>query len=194
MRVSSTTIRVVFFAGVAVIALAVGSPSATTGDASKQSTDKTRIPPFDEQYEKVVAGIRKLKEAEVVALLGPAQSMKRPVAKELGRPPADRELGWEWTTLIAVRYKDGKVSEVSGVFSDQLRVDRLTPDNFRRIQVGLTQKQVVDILGDSYGTLTGGDSVEDQWGATRSITLYFDKDGLLVSHKRSDNRYGPRTK
>jgi hypothetical protein len=177
-----------------MVVLAAGSGSTSFGDEPKPPVEKARLSPLDERYQKVVAGVLKIKEADVVILLGPPHTMKRPVAKELGRLPADLELGWELTTQITTQYKDGKVREVSGVFAEYLPVERVTPDNFHRVKVGMTQKEVVDILGDSYATLTVGDGVSNQWGATYSITLYFDKNGLLVSQKRLGHSYGPRKK
>jgi hypothetical protein len=162
MRAFSPAVLVAFVTGMAALVQTICTPPACCGDEPVQAADKARVAPLDDRYEKVAAGVRKLKEADVVALLGPAQTMKRPVAREPGRPPADRELGWEFTTRITVRYKDGKVSEVSGVFSEQLPVERVTPNNFRRIRLGLTRKEVVAILSDRYATLTVGDGVGDQ--------------------------------
>jgi hypothetical protein len=56
----------------------------------------------------------------------------------------------------------------------------------------MTQKEVVAVLGNHFATLTVGDEVGDQWGATYSITLRFDKDSLLVSQKRLGQSYGPK--
>jgi hypothetical protein len=192
MRAMFARVRVLFFAEAAILALVAGSPSTNSADEPKPPADKVRIRSLDERYAQVVAGVRKLKEAEVVALLGPAHTMKRPVAKKAGQLPADRELSWELTTRITIRYKDGKVSEVVGVFSDFLPVERVTPDTFRRVQVGMTQKEVIEILGDRYATLTVGDGLGDQWGETYSIQLYFDKDDLLVSQQRTGHSYGSR--
>src|SRR5947209_8130525 len=119
-----------------ILVLTAGSGSTAFGDERKQPVEKAQISPLDERYQKVVAGVLKIKETDVVILLGPAHTMKRPVAKELGRLPADVELGWELTTQITIQYKDGKVREVSGVFAEYLPVERVTPDNFRRVQVG----------------------------------------------------------
>ena len=191
MRAIDPTVGAVVFIA-AVFALAATFPSARSGDEPKQPADKAGTSSLDERYAKVVAGVRKLKEAEVVALLGPAHTMKRPVPEEKGQPAADRELGWELSTRIIVHYKDGRVKAVSGVFSEYLPVERVTPDTFRRVQVGLTKKEVVEILGETESTVELADGVGDRWGAAWSIKLGLDKNGLLVHQQRTGSLYAPR--
>lgn len=154
--------------------------------------DKVRSLTFDDRYAKVVAGMLKLKEAEVVALLGPAHIMKRPAPNEKGQLVAELELGWEFTTRVIVEYQDGKVSSASGVFSEQLPVERVTPNAFRRVRLGQTRKEVVEILGDTESTVPSANGVGDQWGATWSIKLGFDKVGILVRQQRSGRIHAPR--
>jgi hypothetical protein len=192
MRIVLSTVCSVLVVSTALFALALGNQRTSSDEELSPSADKPRIAQLDERYAKVVAGVRKLKEAEVVALIGPAHTMKRPVATELGQASADLELGWELTTTITIRYTDGKVSEVSGVFAEYLPDERVTPANFHRVRIGMTQKEVVAVLGNRFATLTVGDEVGDQWGATHSITLRFDKDNLLVSQTRLGQSYGPR--
>jgi hypothetical protein len=73
----------------ALLALVAGTLVANAGDEPTRPADKARLAPLDDRYAKIVAGVGKMKEAEVIALLGPAHTMKRPVAKELGQPEAD---------------------------------------------------------------------------------------------------------
>jgi hypothetical protein len=101
-------------------------------------------------------------------------------------------MAWEYTTRITVTYKEGKVNSLTGTFSAHLPVERVTPDNFRRVRVGMTEAEVIDILGDNYAKLTIDGVVSRQWGAAARILVAFRKDGLLIHHERTGNSYGPQ--
>lgn len=191
MRTMASVVCV--FVVIAVVFTLYGTAPPVRSDEPKQPDAKGGVTPLDERYAKVVASVRKLKEADIVALLGPAHTMKRPVPKQKGQLDADRELGWELTTRIIVQYKDGKVRAVSGVFSEYLPVEPVTPGNFRRIQIGLSKQEVVEILGETESTVELADGVGERWGATWSIKLGFDKDGLLVRQERTGSVYAPRS-
>jgi hypothetical protein len=170
------------------LALAVGSPAPSPGDELKRPADKAATLTLDEKYEKLKGGILKSTEADVVALMGPAHSMARPVKHD----KADIELRWQFSTRIVVTYKDGKVSEVWGTFSEHLPVEKVTPENLRRVQPGMTEKEVLAILGDRYASVSLDGVDSGQWGAGAEFKVAFSKDGRMVHHERSGNSYGPR--
>ena len=183
MRIVSFRVWAVAVAG--VFALALTAPSR--GDEPKRPAVKSPLT-LDEKYEKLKGGILKSTEAEVVALMGPAHSLVRPVKHD----KADIELRWQFSTRIVVTYKGGKVSEVWGTFSEHLPVEKVTPANLRRVQPGMTEMGVIDILGDRYASV-GMDGVDTgQWGASAEFKVAFSKDGRQVHHERSGNSYGPR--
>jgi hypothetical protein len=155
--------------------------------ASAQGQAKDQALSLDEKYEKLKAGILKFKEADVVRLFGPPQTLKRP-----GPLQADLEMAWEYTTRITVTYKEGKVNSLTGTFSAHLAVERVTPDKFRRVRVGMTEAEVVDVLGGHYAKITIDGVVSGQWGATARILAAFRKDGLLLHHELTGNSYGPQ--
>jgi hypothetical protein len=159
MRASSNEARAIL-ATLAAVALCTFASTSSPGDEPKGPADKTPALTLDEKYEKLKGGILKSTEAEVVALMGPAHSMVRPVKHDKG----DIELRWQFATRIVVTYKGGKVSEVWGTFSEHLPVEKVTPANLRKVQPGMTEKEVIDILGDRYAGV-GMDGVETgQWG------------------------------
>ena len=93
---------------------------------------------LDEKYEKLKGGLGKTTEAEVAALLGPAHNMTRP--GKYGDKP-DIEMRWLYKTHITVTFKDGKVTAKCGAsFSEYVPVEKVTPENLRRVQPGMTEK------------------------------------------------------
>jgi hypothetical protein len=187
MRARPSGARAILVA-VAAVALCAVAALSSPGDEPKGPADKAPALTLDEKYEKLKGGILKSTEAEVVALMGPAHSMVRPVTHD----KADIELRWQFATRIVVIYKGGKVSEVWGTFSEHLPVEKVTPANLRRVQPGMTEKEVIDILGDRYASV-GMDGVETgQWGASAEFRVALSKDGRMVHHERSGNSYGPR--
>jgi hypothetical protein len=172
----------------AALVLLAFVPTLTSGEEPKPVVDKAPVLTLDEKYEKLKGGIFKSTEAEVVALMGPAHSMVRPGKQD----KADIELRWQFATRIVVTYKGGKVSEVYGTFSEHLPVEEVTPANLRRVQVGMTAKEVMDVLGDRYASVSMDGVETSQWGASASFTVAFTKDGRMVHHERSSNSYEPR--
>jgi hypothetical protein len=188
MRARITGVRLFVGIGAATLALALGLPGS--GDEPKRSDDKAPGLTLDEKYGKLKGGILKLREADVIALLGPAHSMTRPGQQD----KADIELRWQYATRIVVTFKGGKVREVWGTFSEQLPVAKITPENFRKVQPGLTEKEVAAILGDVYAIVTKDGIETGEWGGEDDIKFGFAKDGFMVSHDRPGNSFAPRKK
>jgi hypothetical protein len=175
---------------VVIGALALVSASITPGhcDEPKRLTEKAPALTLDQKYEKLKDGLLKTTEAEVVALMGPAHNMRR--SGQLGN--VDIELRWEYATSIKVTFKGGKVSEVWGTFSEYVPVDKLTPENLRRVQPGMTEKEVIAILGNRTAIGTVNDVGTGLWGDTAEIRVSFNKDGRMVQREKWGTNYGPR--
>jgi hypothetical protein len=161
------------------LALGAGAAVPAAGGGARE---KPKEEAFEQKFEKLKAGILKLKEADVVALFGPAGELTRP-----GHLDSDLQMQWDYSTRIWVTFQDGKVREVTGAFSDHLPVPRVTPAQFRRLRVGMAEKEVLDVLGESNGKEAVGNTVRRAWGRFATLRVSFDKNNRLV-HYSLDSR------
>lgn len=176
--------------GVAVTgALALVSASTTPGHCVEPNrpTEKAPALTLDQKYEKLKGGLGRTTEAEVVALMGPAHNVRRP--GQVGK--ADVELRWEYATSVKVTFKGGKVTEIWGTFSEYVPVEKVTQENLRRVQVGMTEKEVVAILGDRNAIGTVKDVGTGLWGGTAEVRVSFSADGRMAHHEKWGGGYGP---
>ena len=104
MRARPSGARAILVA-VAAVALCAVAALSSPGDEPKGPADKAPALALDEKYEKLKGGILKSTEAEVVALMGPAHSMVRPVTHD----KADIELRWQFATRIVVIGSRGRI-------------------------------------------------------------------------------------
>jgi hypothetical protein len=145
-------------------------------DAKNSPRGKTTPLTVAELAEKLKAGIFKLAEADLVTLLGRPSGLKRP-----GDAGSDLQMRWEYATAISAIFKDGKLSEVTGSFSEHLPVERITVDNFKRLRVGMTEGQVVELLGKSHSMHNDGATVTRAWGRTGALWVSINEKGLAFN-------------
>jgi hypothetical protein len=148
--------------------------------AAGHDNDPKRTPPEKDQPAKVEdlrlklkAGTFKLTEAEVVKLVGRPTGVSRP-----GDGGAEMRMHWEYATFIFATFKDGKLSEVTGAFSENLPVERVTLANFKRLRVGMTEAEVVETLGKGNGVIKVGGVAVRSWGRNASLSVLFNAKGL----------------
>jgi hypothetical protein len=162
---------------VTAIALALVSPGLRAGDEGGEA--KRTVPGKDkpatvaELKAKLTVGTFKLTEEEVVELVGQPARVKRP-----GDAGSELQMHWEYATYIFATFKDGKLSEVLGAFSENLPVERVTLVNFKRMRVGMSEAEVVDVLGDGNGSAKVGATAVRSWGRTAGLWVSFNAKGL----------------
>ena len=122
---------------------------------------------------KLTAGTLKLKEDEVVKLVGRPAEVKRP-----GDVGSELQLRWEYATYIYANFKDGKLSEVTGAFSENLPVEKVSLANFKRLRVGMSDPEVVNILGEGNGIAKVGATAIRSWGETARLWVSFNAKGF----------------
>jgi hypothetical protein len=160
--------------------LALALPGLYAGeprnDAKPLPAEKSQLLTVAELNEKLKAGIFKLTEADVVKLLGRPAWMTRP-----GDADSELRMHWKYGTYIFATFKDGKLSEVTGSFSEQLPVERITLENFKRLRVGMTEPQVVEMLGQSNSTTKVDATGTRAWGRTGRIWVSINGKGLAFN-------------
>ena len=151
--------------------------------AADRSEDPTRTPPqkvqpltVAELEQKLKVGVFKLTESDVIDLLGRPAAVKRP-----GDAGSDLQMRWEYGTFIFATFADGKLTELSGGFSESLPIDRVNLSNFKRLRVGMIEPQVVEILGKSNATAKVGSGVIRSWGQTAALWVSFNDKGLAFN-------------
>jgi hypothetical protein len=159
------------------IAVALLSPGLRAGgegdDAKRTAPGKDQPATVADLKAKLKAGTFKLTEEEVVKLVGKPAGVKRP-----GDAGSELQMHWEYGTYIFATFKDGKLSEVTGAFSENLPVERVTLANVKRLRVGMSEAEVVDVLRDSNGSTKGGAMVIRSWGRTARLWVSFNAKGL----------------
>jgi hypothetical protein len=148
------------------------------GDARAAPPEKEKPVTVADLREKLKAGTFKLTEADVVKLCGQPARIKRP-----GDNGADLRMYWDYSTYIYVTFKDGKLSEVSGAFSDNLPVENVTMANFKRLRVGMSEADVVKILGEGNGTAKADKTTVRSWGRTGGLSVGFNAKGLAFGEE-----------
>jgi hypothetical protein len=158
------------------ILLAPVLPGSLAGGpvAAAQGTppDKARPATVAELKDKLTAGTFKLAEADVVKLVGPPAVVKRP-----GDAGSELRMHWNYATYIFATFKDGKLADSTGAFSENLPVERVTLANFKRLRVGMTEAEVVAVLGEGKGTATVGTTTVRSWGRTALLWVSFNAKG-----------------
>jgi hypothetical protein len=155
---------------------------AAEGDDKPPAPGKSSALAVEEGVKALKTGIFKLKEAEVLSLFGPPTSVKR-----AGAPAADLELQWKYSTHIFGTFKDGKLFEVSGAFSEQLPVERITFANFKRLRLGMAEGEVVEILGKGNGTTKVDGAVTRSWGTAAELQVSLSREGRLAQYELKQN-------
>jgi hypothetical protein len=84
---------------------------------------------------------------------------------------------WDFGNYIFATFTDDKLSKVSGSFSESLPVKGISLSNFKRLRIGMTEPEVVDILGKSNGTVTVGSGAYCSWGDTARVSISFNEKG-----------------
>ena len=178
MHYTSAKGRGLLLPAFAVIALALPCLYAEDrqDDAKHSPAAKSQPLTVAELKEKLKAGIFKLTEGDVLKLLGRPAGLMRP-----GDAGSDLKMRWEYATHIHATFKDGKLSEVTGSFSEQLPVERITPENFKGLRVGMTEPQVVEMLGQSNSTYKDDVTVTRAWGRTAKLWVSINEKGLLFN-------------
>ena len=170
------------FAGVGAllltaIAFAVAFPGLRAqgpGDAAQRTPpEKDQPSTVADLKTKLKAGTFKLTEADVLKLLGRPAGVKLP-----GDAGSELRMHWEYATYVFATFKDGKLSEVTGAFSENLPVERVSLANFKRLRVGMTEPEVVDILGEGNGAAKAGGTTIRSWGRTAELSVSFNAKGL----------------
>jgi hypothetical protein len=158
-------------------ALALVSPCLRAGgegdDAKRTAPRRDQPATVADLKAKLKAGTFKLTEEEVVKLVGQPAGVKRP-----GDAGSELQMHWEYATYIFATFKDGKLSEVTGAFSENLPVERVTLANFKRLRVGMSEAEVVAVLGDSNGSAKAGAMAVRSWGRTARLWVSFNAKGL----------------
>jgi hypothetical protein len=161
----------------ATISLALAFPGPRAGDPGADT--QGALPPKDQPATvadlkaKLKAGTFKLTEADVVKLLGRPAGVKRP-----GDAGSELRMHWEYATFIFATFKDGKLTEVTGAFSENLPVERVSLANFKRLRVGMTEPAIVDLLGEGNATAKVGATTLRSWGRTARLWVSFNAKGL----------------
>lgn len=163
------------------LSLVAGGPEV--GSADKQSSaDKSTVPTVEESFKKLKAGILKISEADVLDLLGPPDSVKHP-----GMSGFDLQMQWKYSTHLYGTFKDGKLDEITGAFAARLPVEHIHFANMKRLRVGMTEAEVVAIVGKSNGTTAVDGIVTHSWGHSAQLQVSLDKDGRLVDYGLKQN-------
>jgi hypothetical protein len=130
-----------------------------------------------EALQKVKAGKGSLTAAEVQKVLGAPYAVQKP-----GSSGADFHMIWEEAARIQVvldAEKD-KALSFSGSFSDQVSSKVVTVENLLKLRVGMTEKEVTDVLGGpTEGEVERGTrNCILVWERSRRVTVSF-KDGRV---------------
>ncbi len=133
-----------------VIVLPLNSSSLRGGSPGNDTKDtpaaREQPPTVSDLKARLSAGTFKLTETEVVKHVGQTAEQKRP-----GENRSELTMNWNYATYIYATFKEGKLTEITGAFSENLPTERVTLANFKRARVGMTEPQVVDVLGQEIG-------------------------------------------
>jgi len=149
-------------------------------------------PPFQAKNEDWLSeGVNKHTEQDVVKKLG------TPDRVELGPSPLNGEertyFIWEDRSRVEIDFseKDGKAVAIRGTFSPHVKAKRITPENFRKLKLGMTEAEVGKILGGraQVGTVVtvkkiapetekNRDISRVEWTVSRSLLAEFTKGKL----------------
>jgi len=151
-------------------ALSADAPSDDAKDAPREKGQPATVADL---RGKLKAGTFKLTEGEVVKLLGRPAGVKRP-----GDTGSELRMHWEYGTYIFATFKDGKLAEVTGAFSENLPVERINLANLKRLRVGMTEAEVVDVLGPGNGTVKADATTTRSWGRNARLWVSFNAKGL----------------
>ena len=143
---------------------------------TEDSLPKPQHATVDELRETLKAGTLKHVHDDVLKLIGMPTEMKKP-----GPDGALDQWTWNYDTHIVATFKDDKLSGITGCFSPHLHVDRLTVDNFKRLRVGMTEQEVIDVLGKKSSRARVGATLLLSWGKTAQLTVTFNAKGLLLA-------------
>jgi hypothetical protein len=138
----------------------------------------------DELRESLKVGTMKFGQDDVLKLAGSPAEMKMP-----GPDGALALWTWNYDTHIVATFKDDKLSGITGCFSPYLHVDGLTVDNFKRLRVGMTEQEVIDVLGKKSSSVRVGTTLYLSWGRTAQLTAIFHAKGLLFGTGLSQSGY-----
>jgi hypothetical protein len=174
MRATFATLAALPLTAVALMLVFPGLRAGSPGDDPRPTPPgKDQPPTVEDLREKLKAGTFKLTEAEVVRLLGRPAGVKRP-----GDAGSDLRMHWEYATHISATFRDGKLGEVSGSFSENLPVERVSMANFKRLRVGMTEQEVVGVLGEANSVAKVGTTTTRSWGRTARLWVSFNAKGL----------------
>jgi hypothetical protein len=95
-----------------------------------------------DNFAKVKNGKGKLTEADVVAILGPANRFAK-----RGDVDVDLEMIWEEKARIRIKFKDGKASDFEGQFSEHLKSKTINLESFKKLKKGMSEKEVEKVIG-----------------------------------------------
>jgi hypothetical protein len=100
-------------------------------------------------------------EAELQRLFGPPDRMECP-----DRYGSSSVVDWVWerTTAVQVDFKDGKAVRIIGTFSAQVPSPTITPDNFKKAEVGMSVEKLEQLFGKKFSMIEDKDSVTRIWG------------------------------
>ena len=174
---SSARLRLLFLI---VVTLGLAVPwlrAGVDGDGAERTPpEKSQSLTVTELQQRLKDGIFKLTEPDVVLIAGPPGSYKRP-----GDAGSELKLQWEYATFIHAAFKDGKLVEVAGGFSEHLPVEHVTLANFKSLRVGTTEARAVEMLGEGHGTTKVGSTVTRSWGRTVRLRVSINAKGLVFN-------------
>ncbi|MFT3880580.1 MAG: hypothetical protein QM703_13065 [Gemmatales bacterium] len=151
---------------------------------TQDPSPKSKHPTADELRETLKAGTFKHTQDDVLKLIGTPAEMKMP-----GPDGALAQWTWNYDTHIVATFKDDKLSGITGCFSPHLPVDRVTADHFKRLRVGMTEMEAVEILGKSSSSARVGATLLLAWGKTAQLTVSFNAKGLAFGAGLSQSGY-----
>ena len=125
------------------------APPANQGGPKAPEITSKRL---QEGYDKLKAGMT---VGQLTELLGPLTSIKAP-----GDPicaDCEQELRWTDRSTVKVTLKGGKVTEVFAEVSPTLVFEHVTQDNVLKLLPGMTEQEVVGILGGGHWSQDGKD-------------------------------------
>jgi hypothetical protein len=145
-------------------------------DAKGAPADKGQPATVADWNAKLKAGVFKLTEADVVKLLGRPTAVKQP-----GDAGSPLQMEWEYATYIFATFKDGKLGEVTGAFSEHLPCEKVSLAHFKRLRLAMTEAEVVEVLGTGNGVVKVGGTAVRSWGRTARLWVSFNAKGLAFN-------------
>lgn len=126
---------------------------AAVGTAAGQQPDPAQPRVTKELGKAITDGMGKLTEAEVIKLL-PCGYKVFPAGKAV----ADWKITCDEVTEFEVEFIDGKVYSASATFSPAAKTKRLTLENYRKLEEGVSKEDVEKLLGPPNSTRQTTDS------------------------------------